>query len=245
MDELSMFTALKPPPDQVDVSGARNRLADAIAGAPGRPAPSRRTRLVMAGGLAAVAAAAAIAVPIALAGGNGASKVTHASWTVDVKQNGTVTLTVQQLFANLNGLQRTLRADGVPAVVALVPWKITIAHGGIQAIQACGYGRYIARTSEPGSVQHAVITHPVVKPVFVYTSPDVSLARVGKNSSGPFSWIIHPSAMPSGSVLFIVASGTVSKEAVSATVGVPVVLRGDRAAVCVPGDGVASESMSG
>ena len=65
MDEIGMFTALRPQPEQVDVSGARDRLASAITGAPGRPRVSRRTRFTAAGGLAAAAAAAVTAVTLA------------------------------------------------------------------------------------------------------------------------------------------------------------------------------------
>jgi hypothetical protein len=56
-----MFTALRPQPGPVDVSGARDRLASAITGAPDRHRASRRTRLAAAGALAAAAAAATAA----------------------------------------------------------------------------------------------------------------------------------------------------------------------------------------
>lgn len=242
MDELSMFTTLRPPQDPVDVTGARTRLTAAIAGPPGRPA-HRGRRLMMAGGLAAVAAAAAIVVPTVLPRGGG-SDITNAAWAVDLTRDGTVTLTVQQAFANLDGLQATLRADGVPAVVALVPWKITSEAGGTQAIQACGYGHYLSQNSAPTSVQHAVITHPLVKAIDAYAGPNYAIVKKSTTVPDPLTWIIHPGAMPRGSVLFIVASPTVNSSGVGGSVGDPVVLRTGRAPVCLPGDDVASQWSS-
>jgi hypothetical protein len=241
MDELSMFTDLRPPHDPVDVTGARTRLTAAIAGKPGRP--THRTRWLVTAAVATSAAAAAIVVPTVLPR-SGGSEVTHAAWTVDLKSDGTVTLTIQQVFANLDGLQQTLRSDGVPATVALVPWKISGSHGGVQAIQACGYGRYISRDSEPAAVQRAVITHPVVKAIDAYAGRDYSIVKVATTSPDPSTWIIHPGEMPRGSVLFIVASPTVNNEGIGGSVSGPVVLRGDHAPVCVPGDDVASQWQS-
>jgi hypothetical protein len=242
MDELSMFTTLRPSQDPVDVTGARTRLTAAIAGAPGRPAFGGK-RLALTGGIAATAAAAAVVAMVlpTATPRTGGSQVTEAAWTVDLKQDGTVTLTIQQVFANLDGLQQTLRSDGVYATVALIPWKISHVNGGIQAIQSCGYGRYIAKNSAPVSVQHAVITHPEMKTIYVYAGKDSSIVKKTGTGPDPSTWIIHPGAMPRGSVLFIVASPTVKNENVGGAVGNPVILRGERAAVCAPGDDVASQ----
>jgi len=244
MDELSLFTDLRPSPGQVDVAGARDRLTSAIAGGPARPA--RRTkRMVVAGGMVAVAAAAAIVVPAVLPRGGGSdfTGVAKAAWTVDRHPDGTVTVTVQQLFANLDGLQQTLRADGIPAIVEVVPWKITSSHGGTQAIQSCGYGRYISQNRDPESVQKAVITHPLVKTIYVYAGQKASVAKVSGKSPDPSTWVIHPGAMPRGSVLFIMASPSAGKT-IGGSVGDPVVLGGDHSPACVPGDGVASQWSS-
>jgi hypothetical protein len=59
-----MFTALRPQPEPLDVSGARDRLASAITGAPDRHRASRRTRFAAAGGLVAAAAAALAAAAL-------------------------------------------------------------------------------------------------------------------------------------------------------------------------------------
>jgi hypothetical protein len=243
MDELNLFTDLRPSPGQVDVAGARDRLTGAIAGGPAQH--GRRTkRMVVAGGMVAVAAAAAIVVPAVLPRGGGSdfTGVAKAAWTVDTKPDGTVTLTVQQVFSNLDGLQRALRADGIPAIVEVVPWKITSSHGGVQAIQACGYARYISRSSEPKPVQSAVITHPQVKTIYAYAGKNYSITKVSSKGPDPFSWIIHPGAMPRGSVLFIMGSPSVGKT-IGGAVSLPVVLRAG-SPVCVPGDDVASQWSS-
>jgi len=53
MDEIGMFTALRPQPGPLDVSGARDRLESAIAGAPDQRRVPRRTRFACPGGLVA------------------------------------------------------------------------------------------------------------------------------------------------------------------------------------------------
>jgi hypothetical protein len=81
-------------------------------------ARARRRRLRH--GLAAVGTAAVIATAAALAlpsiGANGASPDRLAAWTVTTEPGGKLTVTIRQL-RDPAGLQRRLRADGVPATV--------------------------------------------------------------------------------------------------------------------------------
>ena len=82
-------------------------------------ARARRRRLRQ--GLAAAATAAviaAVAVPALLPGngGNGASPARLAAWTVTTEPGGKLTVTIREL-RDPAGLQRRLRADGVPATV--------------------------------------------------------------------------------------------------------------------------------
>lgn len=82
-------------------------------------ARARRRRLRQ--GLAAAATAAviaAVAVPALLPGngGNGASPARLAAWTVTTEPGGKLTVTIREL-RDAAGLQRRLRADGVPATV--------------------------------------------------------------------------------------------------------------------------------
>jgi hypothetical protein len=214
MNELDMFTALRPEPARVDVTEARDRLTAGIGGAPGR---RRKTRFALAGGLVA-AAAAAIVVPSVLPGGAGAPK----AWAVDRNPDGTVTVTIQQVSSGLAGLQTTLRADGVPATVAVIPWKVVNVNGVTQAVQACGYVQYLSQHREPESVQHAVVTSP---------------QATGTTDSGQIIWIFHPAAMPHGSVLFIEGAAAALPPAAVASddLSGPVVLRGGGTLTCVPG----------
>jgi hypothetical protein len=214
MNELDMFTALRPEQGPVDVSSQRERLTAAIGGTPVRRV-SRKTRFTLAGGLAAAAAAAAIVVPSLLPGGAKA-------WAVDHNQNGTVTLTIQQAFGNLAGLQQTLRADGVPAIVVSIPWKVTQVDGSTRAVQACGY---VSLPLEPEAVQRAVITDPTP----------------GNKGN---DWTINPAAMPRGSVVFIEASPTApSATAIGAGIKNPVVLRSSQLPTCVPGHGTSAPTV--
>jgi hypothetical protein len=117
MNELGLFTALRPEPGPVDVAEARNRV---VAGITGVPAHRRRTRFALAGGLAATAAAAAIVVPSVLPGGGGGA-FTGTAWAVDRQSDGAVKITVEQQFHDPAGLERALRADGITAYVLTIP----------------------------------------------------------------------------------------------------------------------------
>ena len=108
MDEIAMFTALRPEGGPVDICGARDRLTATIAGPQPRPLP-RKTRFAMVGGLVATATAAAIVVPSMLPDGAGSAT----AWAVDRNQDGTVTVTLGQEFSDPAGLQQTLRRDGI------------------------------------------------------------------------------------------------------------------------------------
>jgi hypothetical protein len=85
----------------------------------GRALRARRRLPSVAAGALAVAAAAALAVTALLPAGHQAGRPLPArldAWTVTKQADGTITVTVRQL-RDPQGLQRTLRADGVPASV--------------------------------------------------------------------------------------------------------------------------------
>jgi len=85
----------------------------------GRVLRARRRVPGLAAGALAVAAAAALAVTALLPGSHPAGRPLPAqltAWTVTRQADGTITVTVRQL-RDPAGLQRTLRADGVPASV--------------------------------------------------------------------------------------------------------------------------------
>jgi len=87
---------------------------DSIAGR-GRALRRRRRLPALAGALAASGASITLAVS-ALLPASGPVPAALAAWTVTRAPDGTVTVTIREL-RDPAGLQRTLRADGVPAVV--------------------------------------------------------------------------------------------------------------------------------
>jgi hypothetical protein len=85
----------------------------------GRALRARRRLPGVAAGALAVAAAAVLAVTALQPAGHQAGRPLPAqldAWTVTKQANGAITVTVRQL-RDPKGLQRTLRADGVPASV--------------------------------------------------------------------------------------------------------------------------------
>jgi hypothetical protein len=85
----------------------------------GRVLRARRRLPTVAAGALAVAAAAVLAVTVLQPAGRQGGRPLPAqldAWTVTKQVNGTITVTVRQL-RDPQGLQRTLRADGVPASV--------------------------------------------------------------------------------------------------------------------------------
>ena len=137
MDEISMFTELRPaPPADADAdairAAVRGRVTNVLSEADpaahrGRPRARRspasprrspvRRRVLIGGGLVAAATAAAIAVPAWLPGAGGT--VVAKAWAVERNSDGTVTVTVSQQFNDPAGLQRALAADGITAFVAV------------------------------------------------------------------------------------------------------------------------------
>ncbi len=150
----------------------------------------RRWRLpVLAGGLTA-AAAAAVAAALVLASGAGTAPGQHAiaghsrtvvtaAWTVREDANGTVDIYLQE-YANPAGLQQTLQADGVNAIVRAIPWVPKTVGNQTRPFPTCNY---VMNDMAPLSVQRAVAT---------------ILA-----SALPVRFVIHPGAMPQGSILFL------------------------------------------
>src|SRR5215469_13077260 len=129
MDEIGMFTALRPaPPAEPDRirRAARDRLDTALAGPQGgRRLRGRRRLIALAAGVAVVAGAAVV-VPTILAGGASSSFVTSA-WAVQRSPDGTIAVTFKDA-GDPSGLQRTLRADGVAAYVRHLPATSTCAY---------------------------------------------------------------------------------------------------------------------
>lgn len=254
MDEISMFATLRPEPPGdggTAVVGARARVTAVLDSPPARASGTRtgKGRVVLAGGLVTAAATAAVVVPATLPGSAG----TPRAWAVGRNSDGTVTVTVDEVFHDLAGLQQALRAKGVPAVVAVIPWKTSSVRGGIEAVQACGY---YPLDRAPAAVQRAVVTHPLARMTVATAGPGAkpltkaTSDAAAKNTAvhrgttvlpDPFIWTFRPSKLPRGAVVFISASPAAASGAISAVVSNPLVLRSDRLPGCVPGRGGASQ----
>jgi len=224
VDEITMFTALRPsPPAGVNAMRAavlervEGVLRDADPAAPARPrrtrVPRRWHRLLVAGGIITAAAAAALVVPALLPGGTNGTIITKA-WAVERNADGSVTFSVSKQFDDPAGLRRALKADGVSAFVVVNRLIV----GESYAYDACNY---VNLDLEPDAIQKAVVTlgGHVDAPSDQVTWP---------------TWTLHPAAMPRGSALLI-ASWLPSNRATSnASAMIPLVLRTDRLPVCTP-----------
>jgi hypothetical protein len=87
-----------------------------------RPRSRNRVRVAGAGVVTAAAVSAAVAVTALLPASHQPSHPVHAqlaAWTVSKQADGTVLVTIRE-FRDRAGLQRKLRADGIPASVIFV-----------------------------------------------------------------------------------------------------------------------------
>jgi hypothetical protein len=198
---------------------------------------TRTTRRTATGAAAAVTAA--VAAALVLASGPGAVRGQHgtaghtrtvvtAAWTVREAADGTVTIYLRQ-YANPDGMQRTLRADGINAIVRPTPivWRTFGPRSGLLPatwrklsppfrlpFPACVYR---ATNRAPLAVQRAVVTF------------------VGRGL--PALFVIHPHAMPPGSALFLTFWAGLPSNAKNDNTGVfalkPVVLNSDTVPACV------------
>jgi len=202
MDELMLFRELRPDsPDLAPVQGrARARVLTGLS--PNRP--RRRRRLALGLSAVAVAAAAATVVPSVLFGGHSSTLATPA-YAVTRNDDGTVSLKVYDIAgaADAASLQRALRHQGVPAIVWIAPFrKDSPANPICQAPRG---------NLEPEKVQYAVVKTIVngrlVKPgdiaVLGLPAQLTPAERASLKHDTSFRFIIDPSAMPSGSVLYV------------------------------------------
>jgi hypothetical protein len=227
MDEITLFAELKPPPaDTADLQAStRARLTRALR-APGPTAtrPRRRHQLALGLSVAATAAVAATVVPSVLLGGSSPALVTSA-YAITRNGDGTVTVTIYDIAsaADAASLQRALRHEGIPARVWIgVP---TDQNNGCQAP---------ARDLEPQQTQRAVVATylngalippngTVIAGLPAHLSP---AERASLKRDPGLKYVIHRSAMPSGSALYLrkYTSGSNNQEIVP-----PEVLKHDRA----------------
>lgn len=195
---------------------------------------ARRRMPALAGGLSTVVAGSAAAalvltsgpatVPVQHASAGHTRTIVTAAWTVREDASGTVTIYLRQ-YANPAGLQQTLRADGINAIVRPIrsvlrtipspPW-LPSRKGVLRLSRpACVYG---PANNAPLAVQHAVVTVP-------------------RRFDLPIAYIIHPGAMPRGSALLLTFLTGVHATFKNDDTGViampPVVLNNDTLPACV------------
>jgi hypothetical protein len=202
-DDLRVLAVLldKPGPSGEVFDTGRRRLLNEIRGQVPRPAlvlgsgQRARARIpALLGGLTAAAAATAAAVLVLTSGPGVVPTAGHArtvvttAWTVREDSDGTVTITMRQ-YSNPAGLQRTLRADGVNAIVRAMPSQTVTPKLPSLKVTSC----YYATTNDASpEVQRHVVT--IVTQV--RQEPGGGTMRVA-------TFIIHPHAMPHGSALFL------------------------------------------
>jgi hypothetical protein len=221
MDEINELRELRPAPPATELEAMRRAARERfVTGTRSKRARPRWRLPVLASGLTAAAAATAAAA-LVLASGPGAvpaqpgpghaRTIVTAAWTVREDPDGTVTIYLRQ-YANPSGLQHTLRADDVNAIVRMIPYALQTGNG--KAYPACAYA---ATNRAPLGVQYAVVT--IVK-------EDI-----------PAQFIIHPGAMPQGSALLLPLMANVPDPVTgnpSNWAMKPVVLNNDTVPACVP-----------
>ena len=110
--------------------------------------------------------------------------ITTAAWTVRRAPDGTITVDVKQL-RDPAGLQRTLRAEGVPAYVRYIPIVVAKPGSSVTSYPACSY-------NPPGPE----LSPSAFNKVFSFAPPAVE-------AQGEISFMIHPAAIPRGTAVFI------------------------------------------
>jgi hypothetical protein len=244
MDEISMFTELRPaPPADADADAIRAAvrgrvtrvLSESDPAAHGWRLPTRRSsagprrspvrrRLLIGGGLVAAATAAAIVVPGWLPGAG--DTVMAKAWDVERNSDGTITIAISQQFNDPAGLQRALAADGITAFVTMNREITGVnAKGTAYSYDACDY---LNLDSAPPAVQSAVVTdgnnalptegnNPPMRPLSFFAN---------------WTWTIDPAALPAGSTVLIPAWRSPDGDTIAFED--PSVLRTDKPPVCTP-----------
>jgi hypothetical protein len=238
MNEMTALREIRPapPPGELDAMrlAARRQF---VAGTAPKQAGHRWRLPVLAGGLTAAAAATASGVlvltgaPVATPGQHAttghAGTVVTTAWTVRQNADGTVTIQLRQ-YADPAGMQRTLRADGIDAIVRPIPWVLrTVNFPAVgRQLQKKANGRAL-----PGSAA----------PTCVYARTDNASAAVQHaavtivQQAIPAYFIIHPARIPHRSALFLAFMANVPAGTGTGNFAMkPVVLTDATAPACVP-----------
>jgi hypothetical protein len=222
MDEITALREMRPAvPAELEAMRmtARERF---VAGTGSERARQRWRLPVLAGGLTAAAAAASAAAlvltsgPGAVPGPRGTAghtrTVVTTAWTVREDADGTVTIYLQE-YGDPTGLQQTLQADGINAIVRAIPWVPRTVANQTMPLPTCNY---VVNDMAPLAVQRQVTT--ILAPTL------------------PVRFIIHPAAMPQGSALFLAFMAGVPQNVgdMGFLTLKPEVLNNDTVPACVP-----------
>jgi hypothetical protein len=197
----------------------RQVVAERPAPATGSPRRTRRTRLAL-GGVGIAAATIAIAV---IATG---SDVTPNAYAVESHANGAVTVSISAL-RDANGLQSSLRAAGVPAVVTYVSADGSGCPSAPPAVGA-GTGPVLEQGSTSSTAPGAPSTTvspagAAAPPAGVTTTTATAVAKpVTIDGSGAATVTIAPGQIKPGEHVYITAAGaSVGSVAVAISPGTP------------------------
>jgi hypothetical protein len=225
MSEINTLRGIRPTPPPAELEAMRMAARERFVAETGSPRARQRWRLpTLAGGLTAAAAATAVALvltsgPGAVPGQQGTAghdrTVVTTAWTVREDADGSVTIYLQQ-YSDPAGLQRTLQADGINAIVRQIPTMSRTVGNQTLPFPACNY--WTLTDAAPQAVQQAV------------------WAMASKSQTLPAEFIIHPDTMPQGSALFLAfLTGAPPKDGNGGVVVLkPVVLNNDTVPACVP-----------
>jgi hypothetical protein len=244
MDEMTALREVRPAPApaELEVMGraARERFMAGTGPTPTRPA--RRWRLpALVGGLTAATAGTAAgalvmtgglaAVPSPHGSAGRTQAVVTAAWTVREDAGGTVTVYLRQ-YAHPAALQRTLRADGINAIVRPIPYALRglppITPAGLPGSRTSkGVGSKYLRVAFPTCLYSATDDAPIAvqRAVVTVVKQDI-----------PVFFVVHPHAMPPGSALFLsfMANVPAKTGGTSNWAMKPVVLNNDTVPACLP-----------
>ncbi len=153
MNDDELITILREQRDRV-------RMTTPVEEVIGRGRAVRARHRVRAAG-AALAAAAAVAVGVALPASHPTSgaPVHLAAWTVTRQANGSIKVTIREL-RDPAGLQRTLRADGVPASVTFARRPNPACHGYGGGGDRRQREHRLKKVISPGHGPNILIIHP-------------------------------------------------------------------------------------
>jgi hypothetical protein len=232
------------------MGGARRRERLAVA----HGTPRRHLRPVAVAAGSAVLAGAALAAAVVAGGPSAPSRsvgqyrpgqIVTAAWTIQVNQDRTVTITVRQL-RDPEGLQQTLRREGIPAIVRYIPMVTEKVGGQLVSGPACGYTP--PRPAFPSAISRAVIvsgpggssTASLARPTpsssaLLRPTPSASpmpTAHMPTGSTPLIVLTIRPQAMPEGAAVLLDDSIAKSGAAVGGF-GVSL-LASDHLPPCVP-----------